>query len=86
MTASEFQLWGVAASVVLFGIAVMFVVKGARERRCDGCHFYDRGACKRYPPARVYTGDVSKDPEAMDVSVWPVVLVDNWCGEWRKKS
>lgn len=91
--------WSVVGAILLFVVgapigswAVARLINRSPLRhpdsygaKCESCRYYDRGACKRYPPARVYTGDVSKDPKAMDVAVWPVVLVDNWCGEWRKK-
>ena len=57
---------------------------GAKDSQptCGSCRFFSEGACRRYPPARVYTGDISKTPGAMDVTVWPVVRpAQDWCGE-----
>lgn len=57
-------------------------------RTCEFCRFYDQSACKRYPPARVYIPGVRPEsgpdaPPVADVTVWPVVRVDNWCGEFE---
>ena len=50
---------------------------------CEFCRYQEQGACKRYPPGRVYTGDTSKDATALDVTVWPVVRMSDWCGDFR---
>lgn len=53
-------------------------------RRCDTCAFFDvivvddaddvsfpDSICRRFPPAG---------------GEWPVVLADDWCGEWTAKE
>jgi hypothetical protein len=53
-------------------------------RTCEFCRYQEQSACRRYPPARVYVPSPDKDhPPIHDITVWPVVRMDNWCGEFR---
>lgn len=79
---------GVIVVVVSTALVARFIaVRAARERvprTCGSCRYYDTGACRRYPPARVYGGD---KPGELDVTVWPVVrLEQDWCGEYMRYS
>lgn len=56
----------------------------SKVRNCGTCKFYDQGACRRFPPARVYTPSGDKPEVILDVTVWPVVKPENWCGEWKR--
>ena len=59
---------------------------GPRSVTCVSCKYQEDGACRRYPPARVYTGDRLKSPDALDVTVWPVVRpAQDWCGEHERR-
>lgn len=53
----------------------------AAQRDCKSCEFNLEGGCRRYPPARVYTG------QGLDVTVFPVVANADgwWCGEYKEK-
>jgi hypothetical protein len=54
---------------------------------CKSCRFYEKhqyenldviadyGQCRRYPPRRV----------AENMSVFPIVIDDCWCGEYQEK-
>lgn len=49
---------------------------------CGSCRYYENEACRRFPPARVYTGPASTD---LNVTVWPVVRPTiDWCGEYER--
>jgi len=55
--------------------------------QCKTCRFYrrheyenldviaDYGQCRRFPPKRV----------AANMSVFPIVIDDCWCGEWDEQ-
>lgn len=54
----------------------------SKQETCGSCRFYDEGACRRFPPARVYS-----PPQSLDVTVWPVVRAElDWCGERQKRG
>jgi len=62
-----------------------------RKERCETCRFVDddgynegdfeAGACRKNPP---YTFGMANCNECgPDVSLWPIVLKREWCGEWQ---
>ena len=69
------------------------------ERRCDKCEFSEFtneglfGICRRCAPRAVsiahrkFEEYVCKRNEIEDYtgSIWPLVRVDDWCGEFKKQ-
>lgn len=65
-------------------------------QECGNCRFADdqeegrdhipRGdrifLCRRNPPAFWPADDRPDDVDPQDAA-WPIVLIDNWCGEWQ---
>lgn len=55
------------------------------RRKCEDCEFYVPteepllGKCARFPPA------ASMEQQAVTRAVRPVVPVDGWCGEWKRR-
>lgn len=81
--------WAVFVStlvcIALAGVVMLFAIwRQLPAPDCGACRYNVLSACKRYPPYRVYTGDTQKNPDALDVTVWPVVQPGNWCGEFKE--
>ena len=47
------------------------------DEKCETCKFEDNGICLRYPP-QAYAG------EKGNYWNWPIVELDDYCGEWQK--
>jgi hypothetical protein len=58
------------------------------QQRCDECRFMvpengtETGECRRYPPQIIDDADDA----GRYTSVFPVVLLDEWCGEYQRKD
>jgi len=71
------------------------------EKRCGDCNYWcdwllsggttgvPIGACHRYPPNAIpgieRQGLVEGKTNAVERAEWPLVNIDNWCGEWKEK-
>ncbi|MHA2068753.1 MAG: hypothetical protein ACXABY_30685 [Candidatus Thorarchaeota archaeon] len=55
---------------------------------CIDCRFFERqdSTCRKYPP-RLAPGweTKAKDGSVIPLAVWPLVAVDDWCGEFKEK-
>lgn len=80
--------WPLLALLLLAMVVVLRRRKFREERDCKICMYNVDGGCRRYPPQRVYTGSKLENPQAMDVTVFPVVMNATgwWCGEYRRKD
>ncbi|MFC1745019.1 hypothetical protein ACFL35_13585 [Candidatus Riflebacteria bacterium] len=50
------------------------------EEYCENCIFFEereggKGICRRYPPC--------PKPEGGITAFWPVIELDDWCGEFE---
>lgn len=59
------------------------------EQNCGNCRFWREGAeCRKYAPKVIATTTV--DPHfghiLEEVTVFPMVNVDCWCGQWEPKT
>lgn len=51
---------------------------------CEYCRFFDtynnaKGLCRRYPPSVV-----SSEYSVSELTVYPEVTTDDWCGEFKE--
>jgi len=44
----------------------------------------NNGWCVRYPPIVVYADRGVANPDDRLKTIWPVVYLDYWCGEWKQ--
>jgi hypothetical protein len=49
---------------------------------CGNCRFYS-SVCRRYAPRPGALCDANGDLQLVD---WPMVEVDDWCGEWQGRA
>jgi hypothetical protein len=60
---------------------------------CQTCRFYEpqvdddgeTGQCRRYAPKPLVSRGVDGFTEQAE-AYWPIVLCDEWCGEWQFSS
>ncbi len=51
---------------------------------CATCRYFEDGACKRYPPGRVFQPPPDGAGKGLDFTYWPVVRPEqDWCGEHK---
>lgn len=68
------------------------VEKPSRPESCKTCRFFEIngeniGACRRYPPVVVNLRmQKPKVAEVFDATEFPVVHVENWCGEYVEED
>src|SRR5262245_12731395 len=60
---------------------------GPAPPRCDGCRFWVEvvatlGECRRFPPLAGVRQPTAAGPRMY----WPLVLAEDWCGEYRPRS
>lgn len=59
-------------------------------RDCDYCHMNgeglvnNEGACRRYAPRAALVSEYDDDPK--DMVQWPLICLDDWCGEFTERS
>ena len=66
------------------------------EENCENCKYWkyfgddDQGYCRRFPPVFIFEPDnMDKDDETFrEFYAWgqPVVVMNDWCGEWKAKA
>lgn len=60
------------------------------DRRCGTCFYEQHGMCRKNPPVVVPTAYYSQGGGPTTLSIthltaWPVVQINEWCGEWVLK-
>lgn len=77
--------------LVAFGAYAVYAVgrvgqPATAKPLCGACRYYAEGACRRYPPTRVYRpNDNGGAGSKYDVTVWPIVRPEiDWCGEHKE--
>lgn len=80
----------IALSVAGMGawrMARAFAARRGAAVACGSCRFFTEGACKRFPPVRVYKPPVPEVHGGSDVTVWPLVRPElDWCGEHVRRG
>jgi len=58
-----------------------------KEERCETCHFHDGVFCRKNAPLPLLTfRDVMHEENWRPTAWWPETGIEEWCGEYRKKS
>lgn len=56
-------------------------------KTCEGCLYEDKRQCRRLPPSTVpWPMDNQHPIMYQPMTTWPIINVDDWCGEYKEKE
>lgn len=57
------------------------------NQHCGNCRFYGEHECHRYAPRPKMFGEFNSPGTGEDeITVWPTLDEDDWCGEWEAEK